>query len=96
MDTAYQDGNRKMLFNQRGLLPDKGVQVGKGGKADKVGIELFDPFYRVREVESEGTGIGLSLVKLIIEHHGGKVWVESVKGEGSTFYFTLPEADESE
>ncbi|MBC8170457.1 MAG: PAS domain-containing sensor histidine kinase [Anaerolineae bacterium] len=60
--------------------------------------KLFQPFYRVRSAETsgiEGSGLGLHLVRQIIERHKGSIRFQSKKGEGSTFGFQLPLLDEN-
>jgi PAS domain S-box-containing protein len=59
------------------------------GIAPQYHQQIFDPFRKL-DPETEGLGMGLALVKKIVEHHGGRVWVESEEGEGAIFCFTLP------
>ncbi|MBN2005952.1 MAG: HAMP domain-containing protein [Anaerolineae bacterium] len=63
------------------------------GIAPEDQVRLFEKFYRIKRRETgniQGTGLGLALVKSIVERHGGRVWVESSLNEGSIFYVALP------
>jgi len=76
---GYDDISQPIFFvrdNGMGIAPEYHERI----------FRLFDKL----DAQSEGTGVGLALVKRIIEFHGGRIWVESELGEGSTFFFTLP------
>ena len=75
----------------RWSIRDSGIGVPASSQP-----KLFEKFYRadnVQTLETEGTGLGLYLVRLIMEHLGGRVWCESEEGAGATFLFTLPQAE---
>jgi PAS domain S-box-containing protein len=88
-----------------GTQPHPRIEIGQNGQEDGKPI-LFvkdnglgiDPLHQERifglfnklDSNSDGTGVGLALVKRIVEVHGGRIWVESAPGNGSTFFFTLP------
>jgi signal transduction histidine kinase len=74
------------------------ADTGEGMAADEL-EHIFDRFYRIEDsrtrAEGNGAGLGLAIVKQMVTAHGGQVRVESELGRGSTFYVTLPAADEN-
>jgi signal transduction histidine kinase len=66
-------------------IRDTGVGIPK----DKM-ERVFEEFYQVETGKYGGTGLGLAITKRLVEGHGGKIWVESQLGKGTTFYFTIP------
>lgn len=72
-------------------VQDNGIGIEK--KYHKKIFEIFQTLNEIKDINS--TGVGLTIVKRIIEGHKGQVWVESEKGKGSTFYFSLPIEDHS-
>jgi len=70
-------------------VSDTGVGITSEDQA-----KIFEEFRQVGTADTgkhEGTGLGLTLAKKFVELHGGKIWVESEVGKGSSFTFTLPE-----
>ena len=72
-------------------VEDHGIGIPRGSQS-----RVFERFYKVdrARVRGGGTGLGLSIARHVIEGHGGRIWVESEEGRGSTFSFALPVADE--
>ncbi len=66
-------------------VTDNGV-----GFEPRAGAALFEPFARLHGERYQGTGIGLTIVRRVIERHGGRVWANGERGAGATFSFTLP------
>ncbi|NTX67127.1 PAS domain S-box protein [Myxococcus sp. CA051A] len=63
--------------------------TGSGIPVDDL-THLFEPFWQAKSRHKEGAGLGLTIVRGITEAHGGRVWVESQPGLGTTFFFSLP------
>ena len=81
---GYNKTDNNIIF----YVKDTGI-----GISEKNISEIFERFFRVRDIgqkKYEGTGLGLTISKAIVELLGGKIWVDSELGKGTTFYFTIP------
>jgi signal transduction histidine kinase len=86
----------RIEIGQRGEEGDNPVFFVKDngmGVAPEYHERIFGLFNKL-DPKTDGTGIGLALVKRIVEVHGGRIWVESNVGKGATFYFTLPRGNQ--
>jgi signal transduction histidine kinase len=90
IDVKYDITSKKHLFS----ICDTGIGILK----DDI-PKLFNPFTQIdnpMQKSIKGTGLGLVIIKKIVELHGGDIWVESQKDEGTCFYFTIPISDHIE
>lgn len=74
------------------------ISVGDNGPGipPEFHLEIFSEFLRVQPEKSEGMGLGLAIARRLVEAHGGKIWVESEVGRGSTFSLLLPITERQE
>jgi len=96
----FNDKKEKKIRISGRSVDDKFIQIEISDNGPGIPSEeqekIFQKFYQVEEYftgKVEGTGLGLALAKRLVETHGGRIWVESKLGEGSTFYFTLPRTE---
>ena len=91
--TASLNAERDAASNEDKLFLKISVQDSGGGITPKDQARVFERFYRAERPLINGlgeTGVGLSIVKSLVEAHGGRIWVDSEMGAGSTFSFLLP------
>ncbi len=95
LEGVRQALHRSVTTGEEFLIEFRIVTPQGRGIAPEDVPHLFDRFYRARgERQAEGIGLGLYITKLLVEAHGGRIWVESHCGTGSTFSFSLPIAAE--
>ncbi|MBT28866.1 MAG: hypothetical protein CMO01_04315, partial [Thalassobius sp.] len=94
----YQRVDTCPIINIRSKQISSGWQFAVEDNGLGIAKEYFDKIFQIfqrlhNRDEYSGTGIGLSIVKKIVESLGGKIWLESEEGKGTTFYFTITEGN---
>ncbi len=84
-------GGRVVVFARRdGEWIHLGVRDSGPGIPESELPKVFERFWQARRGFAGGLGLGLYITRAIVEAHGGRIWVESRRGEGTTFHFRLP------
>ena len=96
MDAVHEKAEEKRSVEIRTTIKDGSSQVvisdsGKGIETARL-AQIFQPFFSTKQ---EGLGMGLSICKTIVETHGGRIWAESLPGQGATFFCSFPSAQSS-
>lgn len=88
----YSPNSNKVIIKIQELHEDVLVTIRDFGIgiSKKNSDKIFEPYFRINDHAQSGLGLGLYISAEIIKRHGGKIWVESKKGKGSRFCFTLP------
>jgi signal transduction histidine kinase len=83
ISVSLQAEDSQIIFR----VKDEGVGIPQSEQ-----VRIFEKFYRASNVPDQvgGSGLGLAIVKSIVDSHQGRIWVESAKGKGSTFFVVLP------
>jgi signal transduction histidine kinase len=94
LDNAVKFAPRSTTITVAAAARDGDIELsvsdlGAGIAADEL-ARVFDPFWRAPSGRQAGSGLGLAIAKKLVEAHGGRLWVESEPGRGSTFRFLLP------
>ncbi len=85
-----KNGTISILADElQGAIQIKVLDNGAGIAHENI-PKVFDRFWQAKDLLYRGTGLGLPISKGLVEANGGKIWVESKPGVGSTFFFTLP------
>ena len=82
------EGTIKLSIYREGMTLIIQVSDNGIGIPEKEQELVFQPYYQINS--GKGSGLGLAITKFLVELHGGKIWLESVTGQGSRFFFSLP------